>query len=73
MYFPGVVATAMLLFCRQARAFVSPSLMHPSSGSRRCARPEASRAATRLSYAPQSVQDVWDNHFAAFGGKDVSL
>lgn len=67
MYFPGVVVTAMLLFCQQARAFVVP--LHPA----RCARSEASRPATRLSYSPKSVQDVWDNHFAAFGGKDVSL
>lgn len=68
MYPLGVIATAMLLWCQQAHAFV----VAPPLQAGRIARPEASRAATRLSYAPESVQDVWDNHFAAFGGQDVS-
>eukprot|EP00903_Cladosiphon_okamuranus_P006425 g6287.t1 len=57
----------MLLWCQQAHAFVR----FPPVQAGRTARPEASRATTRLSYAPESVQDVWDNHFAAFGGKDL--
>lgn len=67
--FAATSATALLLLFQPTHGFISttPALVRASRGS--C--PTAA-ATTRMSYAPKNVQDVWDNHLAAFGGKDVS-
>lgn len=72
-------AVASLTLCHQTSAFVAPLAKFPramiSSAASSSTTATARRAATRMSaaYAPANVQDVWDNHLAAFGGKDVSF
>lgn len=70
----SAAALLVLLFCQRTLGFVvsPPALVRRGCRSPRPAPAGASAAATRMSYAPKNVQDVWDNHFAAFGGKDVS-
>lgn len=76
----AMVATAVvsLTLCHQTSAFVAPLANLPRgivSSAASSSTTTAGRAATRMSaaYAPKNVQDAWDNHFAAFGGKDVSF
>lgn len=72
-------AVASLTLCHQTSAFVAPLAKLPgatiSSADYSVTATATRRTATRMSaaYAPTNVQDAWDNHFAAFGGKDVSF
>ena len=80
----GMVATAVasLALCHQTSAFVAPFVKLSTSSAdgssstttRVTTRTGTRTGATRMSaaYAPQNVQAAWDNHLAAFGGKDVS-
>eukprot|EP00904_Undaria_pinnatifida_P007659 jgi/Undpi1/4022/HiC_scaffold_16.g07389.m1 len=79
----GMVATAVasLALCHQTSAFVAPFVKLSTSSAdgssstttRVTTRTGIRTGATRMSaaYAPQNVQAAWDNHLAAFGGKDV--
>lgn len=82
MFSLGAIATisaTALLLCQRTLAFVVSPTASVRSGwgssplpSSSAASAAAAAALTRMSCAPKNVQDVWDNHFAAFGGKDVS-
>lgn len=71
MYSLGAIATVLLgsILQTPTHAFVG---LPPQAGSRCATASTQRRATTSLNYAPKNVQEVWDNHFAAFGGKDVS-
>ncbi|CAM9145134.1 unnamed protein product [Scytosiphon promiscuus] len=72
----GIAATCVfLLLVPKTHGFLSsPALPTRSRTPAHAAcppRPTRAAVTTTMSYAPQNVQDVWDNHFAAFGAQDV--
>lgn len=72
----NVVLTVAFILCRQTSAFVARPALGLVSNSNKAvaaALPRVRAPTTRMSYAPQNVQEAWDNHFSAFGGKDVSF
>ncbi|CAM9961750.1 unnamed protein product [Laminaria digitata] len=70
-------AVASLALCHQTSAFVAPLAKLPrgiiSSPTASSSTTTTTRTATSMSaaYAPTNVQAAWDNHSAAFGGKDL--
>lgn len=73
----GTVVTLALL-CDHTSAFVSPPSSPLAKASRIISSAPSSTitaVSARMSattYAPVNVQAAWDNHLAAFGGRDVS-
>lgn len=68
----GTVVTLALLLDKTSAFVCSPIAKAPRIIS---FAPSSTATAARMSattYAPQSVQAAWDNHLAAFGGRDVS-